>query len=113
MGEVFTLNNLHVVTERQAVSTRPFLFLFADMEGTAGVLTLSLIKKPALRKPRRREAERTGCAAGAALPISPLTGLSRQLQLFAPREFRVSEKDIIKYHDMWLETAAMSISDIC
>lgn len=44
MGKVFPLNILHVVTEREVVYTWPFLFSFADMEVTAGVLTLYLIK---------------------------------------------------------------------
>ena len=81
MGEVFPLNILHVVTERDKVSTRLFLFSFADMEGTAGVLTLYLIKKPALCNLCREEAERMRSTAGAAPPNSPLTSLSHYLHL--------------------------------
>lgn len=81
MGEAFPLNILHVVTEREVVSTWPFLFSFADMEGTAGVLTPYLIKKPALWNLRRGEAEHTSSVAGAALPSSPLTSLSHCLHL--------------------------------
>lgn len=80
-GEVFPLNILHVVTEREEVSTRLFLFSFADMDGTVGVLSLYLIQKPALRNPRRGEAEHTRSMAGTASPSSSLTSLSHYLHL--------------------------------
>lgn len=80
-GEVFPLNILHVVTEREEVSTRLFLFSFADMDSTVGVLTLYLIKKPALRNPHRGEAEHTRSVAGTASPSSSLTSLSHYLHL--------------------------------
>lgn len=50
MDEVLLDNILHVLTEGEEVSKQPFLFPFADMEGTAGVSTLYLIKKPAEKR---------------------------------------------------------------